>query len=195
MSRAGGLPKFWRLDMGTQSTALERFVQNLAADSDRDLLQRFVDHCDQYAFAALVQRYTGLVFGVCRRALAQRQDAEDSFQATFLILARKAKSVRWQPSIANWLYSTARRVSRKARVVAQRRAKREGRVAVPEAVQPIDRMTANEFLKILDEEMDKLPPRYREPLILCCLQGLTRDEAAVRLGVPAGTLKIRLARA
>src|SRR5205823_7024067 len=101
---------------------------------------------------------------------------------------------RWQPSIANWLYSTARKVARNARVAAQRRAQREGRAAVPEAVLPVDRITGRELLAALDEELDRLPPRYREPLVLCYLEGLTRDEVATRLGVPAGTVKIQLER-
>src|SRR5258708_5720859 len=169
-------------------------VETSAGPSDRELLRRFASANDEAAFAALVRRHSGLVFGVCRRALANPQDAEDACQATFLILAKKAKSERWQTSIANWLYTTARRVCRNARVVARRRAAREGRAAVPEAVHPVDAMTGREFLRILDEELEKLPPRYREPLVLCCLEGLTRDEAAARLGIPTGTLKIRLER-
>jgi RNA polymerase sigma factor (sigma-70 family) len=165
-----------------------------AAVSDRELLRRFADGNDQAAFAALVQRHTGMVLGVCRRALANPQDAEDACQATFLVLARKAKSGRWQQSVANWLYTTARRVAHNARVAAQRRAKREGRAAVPVAVEPVDRITGRELLVALDEELDKLPPRYREPLVLCYLEGLTRDEAARRLGVPAATLKAQLER-
>jgi len=162
--------------------------------SDRELLRRFADTNDQSAFAALVRRHTGMVLGVCRRALSNPQDAEDACQATFLVLAQKAKSSRWQPSVANWLYTTARKVAHNARVAAQRRAKREGRAAVPEAVEPVDTMTARELLAALDEELDKLPPRYREPLVLCYLEGLTRDEAARRLGVPAATLKAQLER-
>src|SRR5262249_58407768 len=107
--------------MSTPTTAaFERAVQHLTMDSDRDLLRRFNEDGDQSAFAAIVQRHTALVFGVCRRALAQQEDAEDACQATFLILARKAKSIRWQPSIANWLHTTARPVARHARVGAPR---------------------------------------------------------------------------
>src|SRR5206468_3670389 len=108
--------------------------------------------------------------------------------------ARKAKIERWQPSIANWLYATARRVARNARVAAERRAKREGRIHSRAAVEPLDRMSGRELLAALDEELDKLPARYREPLVLCYLEGLTRDEAAARLAVPHGTLKIQLER-
>src|SRR5262249_50803175 len=82
--------------------------------------------------------------------------------------------------IANWLYATARRVSRNARVAVDRRTKREGRAAVPESVTDLDRMTGREAFAVLDEELDRLPPRYREPLVLCYLQGLTRDPASAR---------------
>ena len=87
--------------------------------SDRDLIRRFAGDGDQAAFAALVRRHGPMVFGVCRRALHNAQDAEDACQATFLVLAQKAKSNRWQPSIANWLYTTARKVAHNARLAAQ----------------------------------------------------------------------------
>src|SRR5438874_3511150 len=138
--------------------------------SDRDLLRRFTVEGDQAAFAVLVRRHAGLVLGVCKRALANDQDAEDACQAVFVVLARKAAAGRWQPSIANWLYATARRVSRNARVAARRRAKREGRAAVPEAVTDLDRMTGREAFAALDEELDRLPAIYRAPLVLCYLE-------------------------
>src|SRR5579883_1546064 len=156
-----------------------------AGQSDRELLRRFAEAGDQAAFAALFRRHSGMVLGVCRRALASVQDAEDACQATFLVLSRKAKAVRWQQSVANWLYLTARRVARNARVTADRRSRREKSAAVPEAVQTVDRMTGRELLDLLDAELDGLPPGYREPLVLCYLEGLTRDEAAIRLGIPA----------
>jgi RNA polymerase sigma factor (sigma-70 family) len=162
--------------------------------SDRDLIRSFVHENDQAAFAALFRRHSSMVLGVCRRALPSLQDAEDACQATFLVLAQKAKRTRWQPSIANWLFATARKVARNARLAAQRRARREARAAVPEAVHPVDQLTGRELLAALDDELDRLHPRYREPLVLCYLEGLTRDEAAARLGVPASTLKIRLER-
>jgi RNA polymerase sigma factor (sigma-70 family) len=162
--------------------------------SDRDLLRRFGEGNDQAAFAAVVRRHAGMVLGVCRRALRNAQDAEDACQATFLVLAQKAKRTRWQPSIANWLYTTARKVARNARLAAQRRSRRESRAAVPVAVHPVDRMSGRELLAALDEELDRLPPRYREPLVLCYLEGLTRDETATRLDIPAATLKTRLER-
>src|SRR5262249_16680421 len=126
--------------------------------------------------------------------LANAQDAEDACQATFLVLAKKAAGGRWQPSVANWLYTTARKVAHNASVAAQRRARREGQAAVPEAVQPVDRLPGRELLAALGEGRENPPPRYREPLVLCYLEGLTRDDAARRLGIPAATLKAQLER-
>jgi RNA polymerase sigma factor (sigma-70 family) len=162
--------------------------------SDRELLRRFAEEDDQAAFATLVRRHGGMVLGVCRRALPTMQDAEDACQATFLVLLQKATSGNWRHSVANWLYTTARRVAANARRQAERRARREGRAAVPEAVDPAEQMTGRELLRALDEELDKLPPRYREPLMLCYLEGQTRDEAASRLGVAVGTVKTQLER-
>jgi RNA polymerase sigma factor (sigma-70 family) len=181
-----------------KTTALREFIHSLARStegtvSDGELLRRFAREDDQAAFAALYRRHAPMVLGTCRRALPTVQDAEDACQATFVLLARKAKGGRWQDSIANWLYATARKVAANASRAAHRRVVREARAGAPEAVEQAD-MTARELLAALDEELDKLPPLYREPLLLCHLQGLTRDEAAYRLGVPLGTLKIRLER-
>src|SRR5262245_12199668 len=178
--------------MSRQSVALTRIIQSAASrarpsSTDRDLLQQFAESGDQDAFAVLLRRHTGLVLGVCRRALPNAQDAEDACQATFLILARKARRGRWQPSIANWLFTTARRVTGHQRRAAARRAKREGKAAVSESVQPVDRMTGRELLAVIDEELDKLPSHYREPLLLYYQEELTRGEIAARLGVPAAT--------
>src|SRR5262245_24707659 len=162
--------------------------------TDCELLRRFARDGDQAAFATLVRRHSGMVLGVCRRVLPTVQDAEDAVQAVFLIVARKAGTVRWQSSVANWLYTTARKVARDARVAAQRRARREARSAVPEVVPPVDVMTGRELLSALDAELDKLPPRYREPLVLCYLEGLTGEEAAARLGIPPATLRTRVKR-
>jgi RNA polymerase sigma factor (sigma-70 family) len=186
--------------MAERSAAvLRQFLRTAAGDgaaapSDRDLLRCFAETGDQAAFGKLFRRHAGMVLGVCRRVLPGEQDAEDACQATFLLLARKANSGRWQPSVANWLYLTARRVAHNARVAAARRVRREKSVAVPDSVQPVDRMTGRELLAALDEELDKLPPRFREPLVLCYLEGLTRDEAAARLGVSAVTVKSQLDR-
>jgi RNA polymerase sigma factor (sigma-70 family) len=163
------------------------------AVSDRELVRRFVEG-DQDAFAVLVRRHGAMVLGVCRRALSHPQDAEDACQATFLVLIRQARMRPWQSSLASYLYITARQIAANVRLAARRRAKREERVAVPEVRSGLDQMTARELLAALDEELDRLPPRYRAPLVLCYLEGLGRDEAAVRLGVPPATLKSQLER-
>jgi RNA polymerase sigma factor (sigma-70 family) len=184
----------------TRSAVLRKVVQSAAAldqpaATDRELIRRFVRENDQSAFEALVNRHTAMVLGVCRRALSNVQDAEDACQATFLVLANQARNGRWQESVANWLYTTARKVAHNARVAAERRTRRETGAAVPEAVEPVDRMTGRELLVALDTALDGLPARYREPLVLCYLEGLTRDEAAARLGVPLATLHTRIDRA
>jgi RNA polymerase sigma factor (sigma-70 family) len=161
--------------------------------TDQELLARFAAG-DEAAFAALVRRHSGLVLGVCRRVLPTVQDAEDACQATFLILARKAKVTRWQPSVANWLYTTARRVASRASRAASRRVRRESQASPKAAASPLDQMSGREAFAALDEELDRLPAIYREPLVLCYLQGLTRDEASARLRVPPATLKSQLDR-
>jgi RNA polymerase sigma factor (sigma-70 family) len=168
---------------------------DLHLESDRELLRRFSREKDQGAFESLVNRHTSMVLGVCRRALTSIQDAEDACQATFLVLAKRAKDGRWQESVANWLYTTARKVAHNARVATERRARRETVASVPEAIEPLDRMTGRELLAALDAALDNLPPLYREPLVLCYLEGLTHQEAATRLGVPLGTLHTRIDRA
>jgi RNA polymerase sigma factor (sigma-70 family) len=173
---------------------LRTAVGETTAASDRDLLHRFASTADQTAFAVLFRRHSGMVLGVCRRVLSTEQDAEDACQATFLLLSRKASSRRWRDSIANWLYLTARRVARNARVVAERRQRRERKVAVPELSRAADRMSGRELLDTLDLELARLPDVYREPLVLCYLESLTRDEAAARLRLPAATVKTRLER-
>src|SRR5262245_4696083 len=184
--------------MTARTTEFRRVICSVAhADegaSDRDLLNRFARNNDEAAFATVVRRHTGMVLGVCRRALPTVQDAEDACQAVFLLLARKAKAVRWRSSAAGWLYAVARKVARNARVAAERRVRREARAAAPAEVAPVDRMTGRELLAALDEAIDRLPPRYRDPIVLCYLEGLTRDQAAARLGVPLATLHTRIDR-
>src|SRR5262245_34235585 len=133
-----------------------------------------------------------MVMGVCRRGLGDWHDAEEAWHAAFLILAGKAGSRRWRGSVANWLYKTAYQVALKARTAAGRRSKHEGRVTGKVSANPLVDITAQELLTALDEELLKLPDRLRAPLVLCYLQGLTRDEATKQLGCPLGTLKGRL---
>jgi RNA polymerase sigma factor (sigma-70 family) len=159
------------------------------------LLRRFVESRDETAFAALVRRHGPLVLGVCRRVLGHEQDAEDAFQAAFLVLAAKAGSVRRRGSVASFLHGVAERVARKAR---RTRARRRDRVVpLPDVAAP---PSAPDFLwrelrPVLDAEIGRLPSCYREPFILCYLEGRTNAEAARRLGCPKGTVLSRLARA
>jgi RNA polymerase sigma factor (sigma-70 family) len=179
------------------TATLEKVLQTARAQaplSDRDLLTRYAEGGDQTAFATVVSRHTAMVQGVCQRVLHSQAEAEDACQAVFLILAQRVKTVRWQASAANWLYTTARKVALNARKAATRRTRRESAAAVSDKVSEVDRLTGRELLAALDEELDRLPPRYRTPLVLCYLQELTRDEAALRLGIPTATLKSQLER-
>jgi RNA polymerase sigma factor (sigma-70 family) len=160
------------------------------AGDDELLLARFRAG-DEQALAALVCRYAGLVWSVCRRSLAQTADAEDAFQATFLILTQQARSLRRGP-LGPWLHVVASRTAAKARARALRLASRETSAAVEPAVSD---PTADDTRGLLDEEVGRLPEKYRLPVILCYLEGLTNEQAAERLGCPKGTVLSRLSRA
>lgn len=159
------------------------------------LLERFVLTRDETAFAALVQRHGPLVWGVCRRLLRNEQDVEDAFQATFLVLARKAGSVRKRGSVRSWLYGVARRVAVRAREHEDQRREKERLGPSPFAGETPDAAEWADVRPILDEEIDRLPEKYRLPVILCYLDGRTNEEAARQLGCPKGTVATRLARA
>jgi RNA polymerase sigma factor (sigma-70 family) len=169
-------------------------LHNTGETTDGDLLQRFARGADGDAFAALVQRHGPLVLGVCRRVLRQEQDAEDAFQATFLVLARKAGSIGQPEQLGNWLYGVASRVARKARADAARKRAREHRAADAPTRQPAHEADGEDLRQVLDDEVRRLPDRFRAPFVLCCLQDLTREEAAARLGWSAGAVKGMLER-
>src|SRR5207248_1968751 len=160
--------------------------------SDRELLERYARRRDEAAFAALVDRHGPLVLGVCRRVLPQRHDAEHVFQAAFLVLARKAAGVRWRESVGGWLYQVAYRLARKARAVEHRRRARERLAANAPRPEPAAALTWDEARAVLDEELDRLPEKYRLPLLHCYLEGQTRDQASRRLGWSLRTLDRRL---
>jgi len=162
--------------------------------TDRDLLQRFARERDGDAFAALVQRYGPLVLGVCCRVLRQEQDAEDAFQATFLVLARKAGSIEQPERLGNWLYGVASRVAQKARAEAARRRARQQPVTDVLASRGDPEADWEELRQVLDDEVQRLPDKFGAPLVLCYLQGMTREEAAARLGRSAGAVKSLLER-
>src|SRR5207237_1305116 len=147
------------------------------------------------AFAALLHRHAPLVFGVCRRVLANAHDAEDAFQATFLVLVRKAGSIRTGESLGCWLYEIAYRTALRARTVAHRRRARERQAHAMNAASPKAPAEAPRVDPLLDEELNRLPEKYRRPLVLCYLEGKTHAEAADLLGWPKGTVSGRLARA
>jgi RNA polymerase sigma factor (sigma-70 family) len=162
--------------------------------SDEMLLQRFVEARDETAFTVLIERHGPMVLGVCRRALGNTDDAEDAFQATFLVLARKAAAIHTTASLGSWLYRVARSVSANQRRERSRREQRERGVPSPASRDPAAEVSWREVQAALDEELDRLPEGYRGPFVLCYLEGLTRDEAAARLGVSPGALHGRLER-
>ncbi|HEY1377617.1 MAG TPA: sigma-70 family RNA polymerase sigma factor [Gemmataceae bacterium] len=185
---------------GRQPNPALRYVRSVAAERaadapDCDLLARFARRRDEAAFAALVRRHGPMVLGVCRRVLADAHDAEDAFQAAFLILCRRAARLRPRESLAGWLYCVAYRTAQKARVAAARRARHEGRAPARPAPDPLAELTVREAHDLLDRELARLPDKFRAPLVACYLEGLTRDEAARRLGWPPGVLKSRLEQA
>ncbi len=164
--------------------------------SDRALLDRFVDGRDEQAFSELVSKHGPLVMGVCRRMLGNASDAEDAFQATFIVLSRKAASIRKLDSISSWLHGVAVRISLKARSMAGNRRLHERRVAeMTPSLAPEVRETLPQLRPILDQELNDLPPKYRDPLVLCYLEGKTNEGAAKSIGCPIGTMSRRLDKA
>lgn len=159
--------------------------------SDGQLLGRFVEAGDDDAFAQLVRRHGALVWGVCQRIVGHQQDAEDAFQATFLVLARRAGVVRPREQVAGWLHGVARRTALKARATARRRQQREKPPeAAPEPAAAPD--SGSELRAALDAELAALPDMYRVAVVLCDLEDKTGKEAARELNIPEGTLATRL---
>jgi RNA polymerase sigma factor (sigma-70 family) len=176
---------------------LRRLLGNRPADGqgDGELLGRFVRDGDQAAFTALVERHGPMVLGVCRRVLDDEHEAEDVFQAAYLVLVRKARSLNQYGSLGNWLYCVAYHLALKARTQSARRQAKERQVVdMPEAAAGASSAWA-ELRPALDAELDRLPAKYRTPVVLCYLEGKTNEEAARELGWPEGTLKFRLAKA
>jgi RNA polymerase sigma factor (sigma-70 family) len=162
--------------------------------SDRHLLLRYARHRDELSFAALVRRHAPMVMGVCCRILTCPQDAEDVFQATFLVLARKAPSLRWRDSVASWLFEVAHRLALKSRTEIARRQRHERQAAKMMRMENTRDGSLQELSTVLDEELRNLPERYRLPLLLCYLEGRTRDQAARYMGWSLRTLHRRLER-
>jgi RNA polymerase sigma factor (sigma-70 family) len=177
---------------------VRELVPGSSASTEAELLDRFVRWRDEDAFAALVARHGTMVLGVCRRVLRDADLAEDVAQATFLALARSAGTIRRADTLAAWLHRTACHLALKQRRAETRRRRREVRahlLAPAPAPDPLDEVTVRELLAIFDEEVQRLPERYRLPLILCCLEGCTLEEAARRLEWTPGSVKGRLERA
>ena len=173
-----------------------RLVETQASQlSDGQLLSRFATDRDEFAFAVLLQRYGRLVYGVCRNVLRHDQDAEDAFQATFLVLARRASAIRTEKAIGSWLYRVAYRVSLKARNSAERRRQQESQAAKLNEQRPPSDLAWRELQAMLDEELNRLPAKYRSPFVLCVLLGKTKSEAAVELAWKEGTVSSRLSHA
>jgi RNA polymerase sigma factor (sigma-70 family) len=176
---------------------LRRLLGGRSGDDlgDGPLLERFRRQRDEAAFTALVRRHGPLVLGVCRRVLRQEQDAEDCFQATFLVLARKAGSIRRAEALGPWLYEVAYRIALKARARAARQRTHERQAADMPRTDLGREELRRELRGVLDEELHHLPERYRRLLLLCDLQGESHQEAARRLGLPPGSLSRHLGRA
>ena len=189
--------------MAAGSDTLLRYIRGLVLrpqsdeTTDAALLSRFISARDERAFAALVDRHAPLVLHVCRRVLGDIQDAEDAVQATFLILARKAASVRPRDMLPAWLHVVARRVAIRARSAKTRQFRATGHLVVPVVdprPDPLADLSARELLGIIDDELSRLSAAYRLPVILCCLEGRSVEEAARQLGWTAGSVKGRLER-
>jgi RNA polymerase sigma factor (sigma-70 family) len=171
--------------------------------SDEDLLEQFLnaeDSRSQEAFRSLVERHGPMVLGICRHVLGQHHDAEDAFQATFLVLARKGGSIRNRRVLAGWLHEVAHRIAVKARgsAIRRRTIERQGMAMAPPAIEPNNQDEAaawNELRPVLHAEVERLPERYRIPVILSYLEGKTNEEVAALLQWPVGTVKGRLSRA
>jgi RNA polymerase sigma factor (sigma-70 family) len=184
---------------GDQPSSLVRYIRKLVGIpvcdlSDQQLLQEFIARRDETAFHTLVDRHGPLVRGVCLRVLGNLHDADDAFQAAFLVLARQANSIRRQESLASWLHGVAQRIAHKLRLRAARRRLHETAAGEQRPVQSTDDMTLGELKQVLDEEIAALPDKYRAPVILCCLEGKARDEVAQELGWSVGSVKGRLER-
>jgi RNA polymerase sigma factor (sigma-70 family) len=189
------------MGIGRMGAVVHQFQRLYAGGSvvgmgEWELIQRYLDSGDEDAFRAIVATHGPMVMAVCRRVLGEPRDVEDAFQVTFLILAKKAAKLAQGDPIGHWLYGVAYRVALRARRTTARRHARERTLPdVPEAAFLIDDPSRFELSRVIDEELAKLPAKYRAPVVLCYLEGLTHDEAARQLDWPVGTVKGRLSRA
>jgi RNA polymerase sigma factor (sigma-70 family) len=163
--------------------------------TDGQLLEEYLSHREEAALAVLVRRHGPMVWGVCRRILHNHHDAEDAFQATFLVLVRRASSIVPREMVANWLYGVAYQTALKARATTAKRKERERQVTEMPEPAAREQDLWQDVRPLLDRELNRLPRRYRAVVVLCDLEGKTRKEAARHLGVPEGTIAGWLARA
>ena len=181
--------------LGTVLHDLRRSLlrQEEAGSTDGDLLESFITGRDEGAFEALMRRHGPMVLGVCRRVVRNEADAEDAFQATFLVLVRKAASIRPRGMVGNWLYGVAHSTALKARAMSTKRVAKE-REAAARPKSEVAGDTWQHLQALLDQELQALPDKYRAPIVLCDLEGKSIKEAARQLGCPQGTVGTRLAR-
>jgi RNA polymerase sigma factor (sigma-70 family) len=185
--------------MGRSLNAVVHWIRQVTPEGgyrvvpDKHLLERFLTHKDAEAFTELMQRHGPMVWAVCRRALTDVHDAEDAFQATFLLLVRKAASITKQASVGSWLHGVAYRVATKARSHRLARSRCEREITDMAAARASSETLWHEVQAVLDEEVDRLPQKYQAPFVLCYLEGKTNDEAAQHLRCPKGTVATRLA--
>lgn len=172
-----------------------RTTSATAVHCDESLLRRFTDQGDARAFEELVVRHGPMVLGVCRRMLRNSHAADDAFQATFLVLVRKATSLRQPELLGNWLYGVAYRIATRARIQSARRANHELRCPTMSETNHAQDVERRELQEVLDEELNRLPREQRDLLMLCYLQGKTNAEAARLLGCPTGSISGKLAAA
>ncbi len=175
---------------------LHRIALSLDPDTatDGQLLEGFIGRRDEAAFAALVRRHGPMVLGVCRRVVGNLHDADDAFQATFFVLARRADDIRPRDMVGNWLYGVAYRTALKARSGRERRRAVEKQVEVMPHAPAVEQELWLDLQPLLDQELNKLPDVYRTPVVLCDVEGRARKDVALQLGVPEGTLSSRLSR-
>ena len=169
----------------TDSELLERYTAKRAESAEAATAA-------EMAFAALVDRHGAMVWGVCHRVLGDAHEAEDAFQATFLVLVRKAGSVRVDGSLGRWLYGVAHRVALRARSEARAARSGIGRAPATSSDDPVGEVELRDLRNAVGEELDRLPAKYRCPVELCHLQGMTYDQAARQLNWPVATVKSRL---
>ncbi len=162
--------------------------------TDAELLEHYRVHRDEVAVSVIVHRHGPMVLGVCRRVLGDSPQAEDAFQATFLVLVRRAASISRTASLGSWLYAVAQRIAKKARASEAVRRRRERQIEPMRATEPLDDVTWQEIRGVLDEEIAHLAEKYRAPLVLCYFEGKSYDQAARELGWSKSTLASRLGR-